>query len=65
MFPVGVIRRWKKKNAIFLRETRTFTGNFIFCRGFWYPASIRNRIIIYLAVNDILIGWLTLQYFAA
>ena len=29
MFPVSGIRWWKMKNAIFLRETHTFTGNFI------------------------------------
>ena len=51
MFPVGGTRRWKKKNAIFLRETRTFTGNFIVSRGYWYPDSIGNRIIIYSAVK--------------
>ena len=34
MFPVGGTRRWKKKNAIFLRETLTFTGNVIVSRGF-------------------------------
>ena len=51
MFPVGGIRRWKKKNAIFLCETRTFTGNFIVSLGFWYPDWIGNRIIIYSAVK--------------
>ena len=33
MFPVGGTMRWKTKNAIFLRETRTFTGNVIVSRG--------------------------------
>ena len=31
---VGGTRRWKKKNAIFLRETRTFTGNFVVSRRY-------------------------------
>ena len=58
MFLVDGTRRWKKKNAIFLRETRTFTGNFIVSR----PATdilIRleiERSFIQLS-NDILIGW--------
>ena len=51
MFPVGGTRWWNKKNAIFLRETRTFTGSFIVRRGYWYPDSIGNRIIIYSAVK--------------
>ena len=51
MFLVGGTRRWKKKNSIFLRETRTFTGNFIVSREYWHPDSIGNRTIIYSAIK--------------
>ena len=62
---MGGTRRWKKKNAIFLRETRTFIGNFIVSRGtdMIIPLEIEQSFI--QLSNDILIGWIILQsYFA-
>ena len=34
----------KKKNVIFLRETRTFTGNFIVSLGYWFVWKSNNHL---------------------
>ena len=64
MFLVGDTRRWKKKNAIFLCETRTFTGNSIVSPVTYIRIRLEIEQSFIQLLNDFLIGWITLQYFA-
>ena len=59
--------RRDSKNAIFLRETRTFTVSFIviIVGGIAIPIRLEIEQSFIQLSNDILIGWISLQYFAA
>ena len=55
----------EKEKCNFHSKTRTFTGNFMLVEGTGILIRLEIEQSFIQLSNDILIGWITLQYFAA